>query len=134
MKEPTFLPEAETALGSLEWLGNVTELNALVAGALIAAGAGAKMGADLILTLAAPFVSADRGTTVSDSIASNVLTSLASKAVSLNALNGQIYRDALERCDGNVAAAARMLGVSRAQLAYRLRQLQRGSHHAPTLT
>jgi DNA-binding NtrC family response regulator len=134
LKEPTFLPEAETALGSLEWLGNVTELNALVAGALIAAGAGAKIGADLILALVAPFVSGDRGTTVSDSIASNVLTSLASKAVSLNALNGQIYRDALERCDGNVAAAARMLGVSRAQLAYRLRQLQRGSHHAPTLT
>jgi transcriptional regulator with GAF, ATPase, and Fis domain len=28
----------------------------------------------------------------------------------------------MQRCNGNVAAAARMLGLSRAQLAYRLKQ------------
>ena len=31
----------------------------------------------------------------------------------------------MERCNGNVAAAARMLGLSRAQLAYRLKQSSR---------
>jgi two-component sensor histidine kinase len=40
----------------------------------------------------------------------------------LNVLNSQCYRQGMERSSGNVGAAARMLGLSRAQLAYRLKQ------------
>jgi DNA-binding protein Fis len=34
----------------------------------------------------------------------------------------------MKRCNGNVAAAARMLGLSRAQLAYRLNQTSPEMH------
>jgi transcriptional regulator of acetoin/glycerol metabolism len=33
-----------------------------------------------------------------------------------------MYLDALQKCRGNIAAAARLLGLSRAQLAYRLKK------------
>jgi DNA-binding NtrC family response regulator len=58
-------------------------------------------------------------------IAAKALGGLSSGPVSLNVLNGQLYRQAMERCHGNVAAAARMLVLSRAKLAYRLKQTPR---------
>jgi DNA-binding NtrC family response regulator len=42
--------------------------------------------------------------------------------MTIERLNNTIYFEALRNCRGNMAAAARLLGVSRAQLAYRLRK------------
>lgn len=42
--------------------------------------------------------------------------------VSLEAIEQQLMAEAVERAGGNLAAAARLLGLTRAQLAYRLRQ------------
>jgi transcriptional regulator with GAF, ATPase, and Fis domain len=39
----------------------------------------------------------------------------------LAGLNQRLYGEAVGRSNGNVAAASRLLGLSRAQLAYRLR-------------
>lgn len=52
---------------------------------------------------------------------------LSARGFSLIQHEREIYRRALERSGGNVSAAARMLGLRRAQLAYRLKSLDHGS-------
>jgi transcriptional regulator with GAF, ATPase, and Fis domain len=49
----------------------------------------------------------------------------ASGGVQLDAVERQLMHEAVERAQGNLAAAARLLGLSRAQLAYRLRKADR---------
>jgi transcriptional regulator with GAF, ATPase, and Fis domain len=43
-----------------------------------------------------------------------------SSGLSINALERQLYQEAIARADGNLSAAARSLGLTRAQLAYRI--------------
>jgi two-component system, NtrC family, response regulator HydG len=43
-------------------------------------------------------------------------------AIEIDAIERQLVREAVERTGGNLSAAARLLGLSRAQLAYRLRR------------
>jgi DNA-binding NtrC family response regulator/predicted hydrocarbon binding protein len=52
---------------------------------------------------------------------------LSARGFSLIRHEREIYRRALERSGGNVSAAARMLGLRRAQLAYRLKALEHDS-------
>jgi transcriptional regulator with GAF, ATPase, and Fis domain len=40
--------------------------------------------------------------------------------LSMHALERQLYKEAISRADGNLSAAARSLGLTRAQLAYRI--------------
>jgi two-component system response regulator HydG len=42
------------------------------------------------------------------------------ESMSLQSLESRLIQEAVERCRGNLSAAARMMGLSRAQLAYRL--------------
>jgi len=46
---------------------------------------------------------------------------LADGSFKLEGLNQKLYDEALTRCNGNVGAASRLLGLSRALLSYRLR-------------
>ena len=84
--------------------------------ALIRGGAGVPIDADLIRGLSTPSLSAAQAIQ-DNAIAAEVLRDLSSGPLSLNVLNSQLYRQAMQPCNGNVAAAARMLGLSRAQLA-----------------
>jgi transcriptional regulator with GAF, ATPase, and Fis domain len=49
-----------------------------------------------------------------------------SGTVSLPALEHRLMDEAVARAGGNLAAAARLLGLTRAQLAYRLKAAQSG--------
>lgn len=122
VRKPAIAREVAEAIKALDLRGNVTELNALISAALIATVPHGIIGADLILEIAEGFACSVHAKNPSESTATNALRSLASGSLSLKALNGQICREAVERCEGNVSAAARMLGVSRPQLAYRLKQ------------
>jgi DNA-binding NtrC family response regulator len=101
--------------------GNLIELDALMTAALIRRCAGALIDADLIRGLSAPSLAATSAIQ-DNAIALEAPGDLSSGPLSLNVLNSQLYRQAMKHCNGNVAAAARMLGLSRAQLAYRLKQ------------
>jgi DNA-binding NtrC family response regulator len=46
------------------------------------------------------------------------------QALSLPALEHQLLQETVAAADGNLAAAARQLGITRAQLAYRLQRAQ----------
>jgi transcriptional regulator with GAF, ATPase, and Fis domain len=43
---------------------------------------------------------------------------------SLEALEQQLIREAMDKSNGNISAAARLLGMTRPQLAYRLKKLE----------
>ena len=121
MKDRAIAEDARKELAALDLPGNLIELDALMTGALIRGRAGVPIDADLIRGLAAPSRSAAQAIQ-DNAIAAKALGGLSSGPVSLNVLNNQLYRQAMERSHGNVAAAARMLGLSRAKLAYRLKQ------------
>jgi DNA-binding NtrC family response regulator len=48
---------------------------------------------------------------------------LLSEEFSLEAMEEQLIRTAMDRVEGNVSKAARLLGMTRPQLAYRLKKL-----------
>jgi DNA-binding NtrC family response regulator len=124
VKSPTFTDEARRELAALDLPGNASALNSLVTAALMAVRPGASIGADLVLRIAATAQVAGRAApSRGGAITSEALTAFASGSLTLDELNRQIYRQAMERGDGNVAATARLLGLSRAQLAYRLKQV-----------
>jgi len=113
--------DARRELAARDLPGNLVELDALMTAALISRCAGALIDADLIRGLSAPSLAATSAIQ-DNAIVLEAPGDLSSGPLSLNVLNSQLYRQAMKRCNGNVAAAARMLGLSRAQLAYRLKQ------------
>ncbi|MBV8592688.1 MAG: XylR N-terminal domain-containing protein [Caulobacteraceae bacterium] len=117
VKKPALTDEALAALKHMELRGNVTELGAIVQGALIAA-LGDCIDETAIRGIAARFCSPQAPALTP--IEASQVDSL--NSLSLSALNERMYRDAMTRCSGNVSAAARSLGMTRAQLAYRLRR------------
>jgi hypothetical protein len=121
MKDRSIAEDARRELAARDLPGNLIELDALMTAALIRGGAGVPIDADLIRGLSTSSLSAAQAIQ-DNAIAAGMLRDLSSGPVSLNVLNSQLYRQAMQRCNGNVAAAARMLGLSRAQLAYRLKQ------------
>jgi hypothetical protein len=121
MKDRPIAEDARRELAARDLPGNLIELDALMTAALIRGGAGVPIDADLIRGLSTSSLSTAQAIQ-DNAIAAGMLRDLSSGPVSLNILNSQLYRQAMQRCNGNVAAAARMLGLSRAQLAYRLKQ------------
>ena len=57
---------------------------------------------------------------VEDGLLDRFLSLSRTESISLQGLELRLIREAVERCGGNLAKAARMMGLSRAQLAYRL--------------
>jgi two-component system, NtrC family, response regulator HydG len=124
-----FAQRAVTALLNHEYPGNIRELQNIVERGVISAGD------DGIIELHHIFPNNEAHRTSVFSIGSNgelndrgrggesnlVAKLLDQKDFSLTELENQMYETALNACGGNIAGAARRLGVSRAQLAYRLK-------------
>jgi DNA-binding NtrC family response regulator len=120
VKEPILAPEAEKLLAALELRGNVTELGTIVTSALIAVASGGD-GTGLIGRAHIELASDDGERRKHNSFGSDLQQDVAEDSFTLAGLNQRLYGEAVGRSNGNVAAASRLLGLSRAQLAYRLR-------------
>lgn len=120
VKEPILASEAEKLLEALELRGNVTELGTIVTAALIAVASSGD-GTGLIGRACIELASDDVERKEQSSAGSALQQDLTQDSFTLEGLNQRIYDEALERCNGNVAAASRLLGLTRAQLSYRLR-------------
>jgi transcriptional regulator of acetoin/glycerol metabolism len=91
--------DARRELAARDLPGNLIELNALMTAALIRGGAGVPIDADLIRGLSTPFLSAAQAIQ-DNAIAAEVLRDLSSGPLSLNVVNSQLYRQAMQRCNG----------------------------------
>ena len=117
------------AMRGYPWPGNVRELENLVERGVILAGADQMIDVHMLF----PGVRGDAlcGVNSSGTLeepASDLLVSLLDTAqrqgLSLQALEDGLLKEAVRRSGGNLAAAARALGLTRPQMAYRLQRLQ----------
>lgn len=111
-------PTALEKLASLALPENLLTLEAVLANAQMAVSPLKRIDAGAIEKAAAVWSQADHRDPVLRSLAEAALDE---KGFELEEFNRLIYELALERANANVAKAAQSLGLSRAQLAYRLR-------------
>jgi DNA-binding NtrC family response regulator len=122
-----FTDRALDAMRGWPWPGNVRELENLIERGVILASAGEPVDVhELFPTLPSPpaatinaagqlerHASGDAGTLYDE---------LQRRSLSLEALEDALIREAVARAEGNLAAAARALGLTRPQLSYRLQR------------
>ncbi len=111
--EPRFTADAEAALLAWHWPGNVRELRHVLERTVLMAGGQAVSAAMLGLgpaPAAADGPGAGAGTDLDD--------------LTLEEVEKHMLQRALERSDGNVSEAARMLGITRMAMRYRMQKHQ----------
>ena len=133
-----FTPRAVRALLNYGFPGNIRELQNLVERGVIAAEDGGaidvahmfrreQMSDDLLFSIGEHGGLRSGSEAGVSSLIEHIATGLgqrgdaAGRTLSLEDVEHRLLKEAVERADGNLAAAARSLGLTRAQLAYRLR-------------
>lgn len=115
MPAPALKRDAVMLLSSMDFPGNVPELEALIEGALLTAEPGAEIDAGLLRS-----VTAAGEARTDHSLEVDIERAILAGSISLDTISSRIYQTTIRLADGNVSRAARMLGLSRAQFAYRL--------------
>ncbi len=129
---PGFTDRALDAMRSYGWPGNVRELENLIERGVILAAPGAAIDTDDLFTTppghATVTIGASGHLERHDPGGGAFFDEVQRRGLTLDALEDGLIREAVQRASGNLAAAARTLGVSRPQLAYRLERARgRGS-------
>ena len=107
---------AMSSLLDYAWPGNIRELKNIIERGIILTGSGEAIDAqNLLPASAAAGVSSDRD--ADQSRTDNLLESVIHDGLSFDALEARLLELAVERAAGNLSAAARLLGMTRAQLA-----------------
>ncbi len=117
------------ALMHHDWPGNVRELENLVERGVILTAQGATVEAEHLF----PNMSATRQDGVDEqgrlahivsSDSADLCKRIVDSGVPIEQLEAQVLAMAVARCDGNLSGASRLLGLTRPQLAYRLKRQQ----------
>jgi DNA-binding NtrC family response regulator len=112
---------AAAAIERADWPGNLRQLRSVLGAALANhRGGGPITGAEIEAQLARPAPMPKPGGQESASLRPWLDRALSSGSFSMAALEREVYDAAVARTDGNLSAAARLLDLTRAQLAYRL--------------
>jgi transcriptional regulator with GAF, ATPase, and Fis domain len=126
---PGFTDRALDAMRRYPWPGNVRELENLIERGVILASTGEPVDVhDLFPMLAGqPPVTVNAEGQLERGAPSSgpaLYDDLLARGLSLDALEDALIQEAVHRADGNLAAAARALGLSRPQLSYRLQRVK----------
>jgi DNA-binding NtrC family response regulator len=126
---PGFTDRALAAMRAYPWPGNVRELENLIERGVILASAGEPVDVDELF----PMLPGQATVTVNaagelERAAPGGTTAaydnLVARGMSLDALEDGLIQEAVQRASGNLAAAARALGLTRPQLSYRLQRMR----------
>jgi two-component system response regulator AtoC len=105
-------PEALEALAAYSWPGNVRELESVIERAVLLGEGDVVQLADLPSAVRSRPKVRDLGLEIPE------------EGINLDQLERALIRKALDRSDGNVTRAARLLGLTRRTLQYRLEKMQ----------
>ena len=124
-----FTDRALDAMRSYPWPGNVRELENLIERGVILASTGEPVDVhELFPTLPfPPAVTVNAAGQLERSAPSDspvLYDDVMRRGLSLDALEDALIREAVHRAGGNLAAAARALGITRPQLSYRLQRVR----------
>ena len=114
-REVSLSAKALAELGGYPWPGNVRELRNVIERALLVTP-GPEIGAGVFAGLLGGVVSEEPG--------AEIAFRLPESGIDLAEVERDLIRQALERTDGNRTQAARLLGLSRDTLRYRLEKFQ----------
>jgi DNA-binding NtrC family response regulator len=118
-----FTDAALARLTGYAWPGNVRELENCIERAVVLAHGDVVDVADFVLAGES-----------STSAATSLLDVLFATDMTLDEVERDIIMGALARCDGNLSKTARMLGLTRRALQYRVEQIRKGGDPAPDTT
>ncbi|MDO5624603.1 MAG: sigma 54-interacting transcriptional regulator [Pseudomonadota bacterium] len=127
---PGFTDRALHALRQYPWPGNVREMENLIERGVILAAPGELLDAPQLLAHASDVgahtltPSGHLRPTPEPACPGGVIDTLLAGALDLNALEATLIEQAVARSHGNLAAAARLLGITRPQLSYRLGKIR----------
>jgi len=119
---PTLAEDAAAWLATLSLPNNLLELEALMRSAILTAHQNT-VTASTLETVAYGLGMSPHSPGQRDALTAALEQSIEQGGFAIDDLNQQIYQMTIRRAGGNVAQAARMLGLSRAQFAYRLGQI-----------
>jgi predicted hydrocarbon binding protein len=126
---PALDPTAMAVILTAPWQGNLPELRAVLASALLERSmSGAITAAEVDRAIARLDLSSKIATGGASTVANLFEGVIEQGGLSLDALQRQLYGEAVERAGGNLSVAARSLGITRAQLAYRMERMKEAGH------
>jgi DNA-binding NtrC family response regulator len=124
-----FSDMALEALRNHGWPGNVRELENLIERGVILTGPGEWVDVERLFP-SLPSTSAAATVSKSGRLAAGhssqgqaLLNEMMERKLSINAMEQLLIQEAVDRSKGNISAAARLLGLTRPQLSYRLNKL-----------
>jgi DNA-binding NtrC family response regulator/predicted hydrocarbon binding protein len=126
--------DAIAALNDYNWPGNIRELENMIERGVILSGNDTPISRDLLFprleinTSQAPTASATTAAApLPERSMDNFVEDMLDNSTSLDEIESRLMQTAVERSNGNLSSAARMLGLTRPQLAYRLKKQGNGA-------
>jgi two-component system, NtrC family, response regulator HydG len=110
--------DAMNALMDYHWPGNIRELENIIERGVILTNSGNVIESANLLSVASR--ETDDDSAPRDSRLANLIDHTLRHKIPLEKLEARLLEEAVQRSRGNISSAARMLGLSRPQLAYRL--------------
>ncbi|MCX7173169.1 MAG: sigma 54-interacting transcriptional regulator [Proteobacteria bacterium] len=133
-----FTDKAKRALLTYRWPGNIRELQNMVERGVILAPSGTRIEVNHLFSSCDDEHAREFGLVVNGSPDMNrsesakaLCDSVLNGVMTLDEVEGMLLETAVDKARGNLSSAARMLGLTRPQLAYRLKRLNE-SGEAPT--
>jgi transcriptional regulator with GAF, ATPase, and Fis domain len=129
---PGFTDRALDAMRGYRWPGNVRELENLIERGVILASPGEAVDVHALFPTPFPTLAGQAPVTVNaagelercaPAGSAALYDELLARGLSLDALEDALIQEAVHRAGGNLAAAARALGLTRPQLSYRLQRV-----------
>ena len=129
---PGIREDALKAMEKYAWPGNIRELENMIERGVIIAGNGSHIDIPHLF----PHINVNQSTIRKDEYedsleppheetSSQLVNKVLDNGISLEDIESELLKSAVERAKGNLSSAARLLGMSRPQIAYRLKKLEK---------